>query len=169
MSDAVDDYLTERDYVRAMAERPFPHVPDMFLAQITGAREVVSSDGTSTGSPDVTDKSVNFWIYSWTSWTGTVNSNSFTRFAVNGAEINNTNAFGEQSYGVSTKASSPKVELLSIGNKGESNPVVLMHRIAAPIAKTVTLYESDNTTTNGSVAIDYQYLFSAGNEVKVTC
>ena len=170
MSDAVDDYLLERDHIKTMAERPFPHVPEVFLARITGSREIQSSDGIETGTPGATDKSVNRWVYDWENLADdSRNSQNDTHFALNGAEWSNTNDFEEQSYGVLTQEASPKVELLSIGNLGETTPVVMMYRFAVPVTQSITLYESDGETTEGGVDIECQYFFSAGNDVKVTC
>lgn len=166
---SVDSMEQEREYIRGMATRPEPIVPEVFLARITGARLANGNDGTVfSGSPAAIDTSRKRWIYSWEVYTNTdKDSNGYEFFAINGAENDNTQTDGVQSYGVSTSASSPTVSLLPIGNN-DTQPIVLMMRTHAPQPITFNLYNSSDAAT-GVISWETQYFFSAGNDVEVSC
>ena len=169
LSKTVDDLVFDRDHILDMATRELPSVPDIMLVKIVGARSINGNDGdVASGSPSGSDASKNVWIYQWESVTKSdVDSDGYTFFAVNGAELDNTNSDEQQSYGVTTSSVDTLVELLPIGDN-ERQPVVLLYRVAAPVNYTFTVYNGGGSAT-GSVTIPCQHFFSAGNDVEVTC
>jgi len=173
MSNAIDEYLEERDYIRQMAERQFPEGPDIFLASITGARLINGTDGTAeSGTPVVGDTSKNIWLYSWSVFGGgsgssVQGSNDYYHPALNGAEYDNGNNPGAMSYGVQTSSSSPAVSLLPIG-ANSVEPVVMMYRFVAPRNNLINVYDTGGVA-QGTRKLAVKYYFSAGNDVEVTC
>lgn len=169
LSSEVDSMSAERAYVLGMATRPEPYIPNVFLASITGARLVTGTDGVvSSGSPDGADTSKNRWIYQWTKYPNdSVTSGGYTRFAINGAEMTNSSLYEAQSYGVEINETDPKISLVPIG-ANTRQPIVLMMRLPAPVQ--AEFYVSDDSfVLGGSVVMEAQYFFSAGNEVEVDC
>ena len=169
LSSTVDELEKDSHYIRQMACREFPAQADISFAKITGARKVNGSDGTvASGTPTSADTSANIWIYKWESqFNSDKNSQDYEFFAMNGAELTNTNTDTQQSYGVTVSATGTTVELLPIGDNTRE-PAVLLFRSDAPVPFTLNLYNTSGTL-RGSVEILCQYFFSAGNDVEVSC
>jgi len=164
LSDSVDEYNREKDYLKALVHQPLPEIPNISMVRITDSR---IAKGIS-GSPGDTDVAKNMFVYEWEGFGEGGDSQNFTHYALNAAELGN-DASGQQSYGVSVSASSPAITLLSIGDSGNVEPVCLMMTLPAPMTQLAQLYNASTGVATGVIKLRTRHFIFAGNDVSVSC